>query len=102
VAGDKNISLPAELGDALVLFHRIEKELKTDEPACLCHNDLLAGNFIDDGHTMHLIDWEYGGRGDRFLRPRQLRRQLAIDRGRRKNLSRRLFRRSAGRAPAPA
>jgi len=27
----------------------------------------LGGNFIDDGHTMHLIDWEYGGRGDRFF-----------------------------------
>ena len=67
LAGDKNVSLPAELGDALVLFHQIEKELKTDEPACLCHNDLLAGNFIDDGRTMHLIDWEYGGRGDRFF-----------------------------------
>ncbi len=25
------------------------------------HNDLLAGNFIDDGKRLWLIDWEYGG-----------------------------------------
>lgn len=25
------------------------------------HNDLLAGNFIDDGDRIWLIDWDYGG-----------------------------------------
>ena len=25
------------------------------------HNDLLAGNLIDDGHRLWLIDWEYAG-----------------------------------------
>lgn len=25
------------------------------------HNDLLAGNFIDDGTRLWLIDWDYGG-----------------------------------------
>jgi thiamine kinase-like enzyme len=25
------------------------------------HNDLLAANFIDDGHKLWLVDWEYGG-----------------------------------------
>ena len=27
----------------------------------LAHNDLLAGNFIDDGERLWLIDWEYAG-----------------------------------------
>ena len=27
----------------------------------LCHNDLLAANFIDDGRAMWLIDWEHAG-----------------------------------------
>ena len=27
----------------------------------LCHNDLLAANFIDDGDAMWLIDWEHAG-----------------------------------------
>jgi thiamine kinase-like enzyme len=67
LAREKGVALPAELGKALILFERIEQELKTDEPPCLCHNDLLAGNFIDDGTTMRIIDWEYGGLGDRFF-----------------------------------
>ena len=25
------------------------------------HNDLLAGNFIDDGKRLWLIDWDYAG-----------------------------------------
>jgi thiamine kinase-like enzyme len=27
------------------------------------HNDLMPGNFIDDGDRLWLIDWEYGGYG---------------------------------------
>ena len=32
-----------------------------------CHNDLLASNFIDDGATIWIIDWEYAGMGDPFF-----------------------------------
>ena len=28
---------------------------------CFGHNDLLAGNFIDDGRRLWLIDWDYAG-----------------------------------------
>ncbi|MEX0606393.1 MAG: phosphotransferase [Halofilum sp. (in: g-proteobacteria)] len=28
-----------------------------------CHNDLLAGNLLDDGERMWLIDWDYAGFG---------------------------------------
>lgn len=28
-----------------------------------CHNDLLAGNLIDDGERIWLIDWDYAGFG---------------------------------------
>lgn len=27
----------------------------------LCHNDLLAANFLDDGTRLWLVDWEYAG-----------------------------------------
>ncbi len=66
-ARERDVALPAELGDALVYLHRIEKALDSNEPLCLCHNDLLAGNFVDDGQTLRIIDWEYGGRGNRFF-----------------------------------
>ena len=33
-------------------------------PTMPCNNDLLAGNFIDDGDKIWLIDYEYGGNND--------------------------------------
>jgi len=33
-------------------------------PTVACNNDLLAGNFIDDGHRIRLIDYEYSGNND--------------------------------------
>ena len=32
-----------------------------------CHNDLLNANFIDDGSTIRIVDWEYAGMGDPFF-----------------------------------
>ena len=33
-------------------------------PAVPCNNDLLAENYIDDGHLLRLIDFEYSGNND--------------------------------------
>ena len=33
-------------------------------PTVPCNNDLLAGNMIDDGSAIRLIDYEYGGNND--------------------------------------
>jgi thiamine kinase-like enzyme len=33
-------------------------------PSVPCNNDLLAGNFIDDGEKIWLIDYEYAGNND--------------------------------------
>ncbi|WP_163570237.1 choline kinase family protein [Fodinicola feengrottensis] len=33
-------------------------------PTVPCNNDLLAGNMIDDGTSIRLIDYEYGGNND--------------------------------------
>jgi thiamine kinase-like enzyme len=35
-----------------------------DEGTVPCNNDLLAGNLIDDGETVRLIDYEYSGNND--------------------------------------
>ncbi|MFF5209692.1 phosphotransferase [Streptosporangium sp. NPDC000396] len=34
------------------------------EPTVPCNNDLLAGNFVDDGSQVWLIDYEYSGNND--------------------------------------
>jgi len=36
----------------------------TDATTVPCNNDLLAGNFIEDGDRMWLIDYEYSGNND--------------------------------------
>jgi thiamine kinase-like enzyme len=36
-------------------------------PTAPCNNDLLAGNFVDDGDKVWLIDYEYSGNNDPFF-----------------------------------
>lgn len=67
LARQKHVPLPPELEEATGLLNRIERELATAEPPRLCHNDLLIGNILDDGSALWIIDWEYGGLGDRFF-----------------------------------
>jgi thiamine kinase-like enzyme len=67
VAQERGVSLPAILPEVLGQMALIECILKSDDPPCPCHNDLLAANFIDDGTTVQIIDWEYAGQGDRFF-----------------------------------
>jgi thiamine kinase-like enzyme len=38
-----------------------------ERPEAPCHNDLLNANFIDDGASIRIVDWEYAGMGDRFF-----------------------------------
>lgn len=66
-AREHNVDLPAAWDDALARLQRIENEVAIKEPPCLCHNDLLAGNFVDHCETLRIIDWEYGGRGNRYF-----------------------------------
>jgi thiamine kinase-like enzyme len=32
-----------------------------------CHNDLLIGNFLDEGDQLRILDWEYAGMGDPYF-----------------------------------
>ena len=51
-----------DFGDTVA---RIRGALATRRgPAVACNNDLLAGNFIDDGGPIRLIDYEYSGNND--------------------------------------
>ena len=63
----RQVRFPESLEPALERLARIEEELRNDDPRCPCHNDLLPANFIDDGGVVRIIDWEYGGMGDRFF-----------------------------------
>lgn len=67
LAQERGVALPPEWGEAMKRLAVIESELAPSEAPCPCHNDLLAANLIDDGTTVRIIDWEYGGMGDRFF-----------------------------------
>ena len=49
-----------ELQKFLNINTDLEKTVGTID-LCFGHNDLLAGNFIDDGRRLWLIDWDYAG-----------------------------------------
>ncbi len=64
-----NVKLPDKMDWYLEKSAEIEKAMYAREPLTLrpCHNDLLNGNFIDDGTRIRILDWEYGGMGDIFF-----------------------------------
>lgn len=64
-----NVQLPAKMDWYLERASEIEKAMYAREPLTLrpCHNDLLNGNFIDDGNRIRILDWEYAGMGDIFF-----------------------------------
>jgi thiamine kinase-like enzyme len=66
-ARNLNVSFPPDFGAALTLLERVERAIKSSDGSCPCHNDLLPANFVDDGQSIWIIDWEYAGIGDRFF-----------------------------------
>lgn len=64
-----NVKLPEKMDLYLERSNEIETAMYAREPLQLrpCHNDLLNGNFIDDGTRIRILDWEYAGMGDIFF-----------------------------------
>ncbi len=69
LALEHGVSFPDTLPQVFTLMAHIEQGLAESGTEHLkpCHNDLLASNFIDDGHTIRILDWEYAGMGDMFF-----------------------------------
>jgi thiamine kinase-like enzyme len=62
---DNGFRLPSDYLDHGDTFTDVAKVLTaTDQTTVPCNNDLLAGNFIEDGDRMWLIDYEYSGNND--------------------------------------
>jgi thiamine kinase-like enzyme len=67
-------------------------------PFSFAHNDLLPANFIDDGHRLWLIDWEYSGLNSVFFDLGGAASNAAMDAAETDALLAAYF----GRDPAPA
>jgi len=62
---EKGFRIPDDYTDHAGTFDDIARVLTaTDQTTVPCNNDLLAGNFIEDGDKMWLIDYEYSGNND--------------------------------------
>jgi thiamine kinase-like enzyme len=62
---ERGYRLPAGYLDFEPQWERIRGALSVRlEATVACNNDLLAGNFIDDGERIRLIDYEYAGNND--------------------------------------
>jgi thiamine kinase-like enzyme len=65
VVQDMGFRIPGDYLDYADAFGTIRRVLAaTDQTTVPCHNDLLAGNFVQDGDTVWLIDYEYSGNND--------------------------------------
>jgi thiamine kinase-like enzyme len=59
---------PRDYGDFDPQFQSIRAALAVKAgPTVPCNNDLLAGNIVDDGEKLWLIDYEYSGNNDPFF-----------------------------------
>jgi thiamine kinase-like enzyme len=62
---ERGFRLPVDYLDHLDAVERVRGALAVRaEPTVACNNDLLAGNFIDGGDRIRLIDYEYSGNND--------------------------------------
>ena len=67
LALEYSVSFPGTLPQVFALMAQIEQASGNVTSPKPCHNDLLASNFIDDGHTIWILDWEYAAMGDIFF-----------------------------------
>ena len=67
LARRSGVALPEEAERAVAQMGRLERSLGPCRDLKPCHNDLLAGNLIDDGKKVWIIDWEYAAMGDPFF-----------------------------------
>ncbi len=61
------VAFPDTIPQVFALMEQIKDALGPLRQPKPCHNDLLASNFLDDGQSIWLLDWEYAGMGDIFF-----------------------------------
>ena len=64
---ERGVAFPDTLPQVYALMAQIEDAIGSLHKTRPCHNDLLASNFIDDGHKVWILDWEYAAMGDIFF-----------------------------------
>ncbi len=62
LADERGMRMPPGYDELAPLAERAQAAMAAYPEALVpCHNDLLAGNFLDDGQDVRIIDYEYAG-----------------------------------------
>ena len=65
IVDEHDVTIPDGYRDWLPVVARIERAVTVGAlPRVPCHNDLLCENFIDDGKTLRIVDFELSGNND--------------------------------------
>jgi thiamine kinase-like enzyme len=65
IVAEHEVTIPADYPDWLPTVAEIERAVSAAAlPPAPCHNDLLCENFIDDGHSLRIVDYELSGNND--------------------------------------
>jgi thiamine kinase-like enzyme len=60
-----DVTIPRDYRDRLPMVAEIERAVAAGAlPSVPCHNDLLCENFIDDGTSLRIVDYELSGNND--------------------------------------
>jgi thiamine kinase-like enzyme len=89
IVDQHGVRIPRNYRDCLPRVARIEAALARHPlPTVPCNNDLLAGNYIDDGQQLWLIDFEYSGNNDPCFELGNTCQELQFDESERRRLAR--------------
>jgi len=65
IVDEHHVTIPHGYRDRLPVVAEIERAVSVHAlPAVSCHNDLLCENFIDDGTSLRIVDYELSGNND--------------------------------------
>ena len=65
IVDEHRVTIPLDYRARLPLVGEIEQAVRVGAlPGVSCHNDLLCENFIDDGRSLRIVDYELSGNND--------------------------------------
>jgi len=65
IVDEHEVRIPPDYRQRLPLVGEIERAVRVGSLASVsCHNDLLCENFIDDGRSLRIVDYELSGNND--------------------------------------
>jgi len=65
ICAERSIPVPDGYIERMPIVEQIENAMSVNPlPTVPCNNDLLGENYIDDGNSLRLIDYEYSGNND--------------------------------------